>query len=456
MAVERRVRRTVSLASIRVRTTVAATAFVAAGLVLGAVGFVAVVDRTLTEEVLTSLRTRAADLTALVEAGLEPSGLVSDGADDEFLQVLDIDGAVVAASGNVRGAPPLASIRPGASTTVEVPNDDELFLAYVRDASSDVHRYRLIIGRTLEPVAEATQLVARLLAFGLPILLILLAGLTWFVVGRSLSPVEQMRREMDAISATELHLRIERPAADDEIGRLADTMNRMLDRLEQASDRQRQLVADTSHELRSPIASIRQQVEVSLAHPAHAAVGPMSASILADTERLQALVDDLLVFARADERRLDLHSGDVDLDDLVLAEGRRLRELTPKEIDLSGVAAARTTGDEGALRRIVRNLADNAVRHATSTIALSVRPVGAWAVLAVDDDGSGIAPTDRTRVFERFVRLDDARGRDTGGAGLGLAIVDELVRAHGGEASVGDSALGGARFEVRLPLAQGD
>ncbi|HEY8171173.1 MAG TPA: ATP-binding protein, partial [Candidatus Limnocylindria bacterium] len=337
-----------------------------------------------------------------------------------------------------------------------VPNDDELFLAYVRDASSDVHRYRLIIGRTLEPVAEATQLVARLLAFGLPILLILLAGLTWFVVGRALSPVEQMRREMDAISATELHLRIERPAADDEIGRLAHTMNRMLDRLEQASARQRQLVADTSHELRSPIASIRQQVEVALAHPEHAAVGPMSASILADTERLQALVDDLLVLARADERRLDLHSGDVDLDDLVLAEGRRLRELTSKEIDLSGVAAARTTGDEGALRRIVRNLADNAVRHATSTIALSVRPVGAWAVLAVDDDGSGIAPTDRTRVFERFVRLDDARGRDTGGAGLGLAIVDELVRAHGGEASVGDSALGGARFEVRLPLAQGD
>ncbi len=454
MVAERRTRRAPSLGSIRVRTTLAATVLVATALLVGAIAFVAVVERTLTAEVLTSLRTRATDLAALVEAGIEPGRLVDEQGDDEFVQVIDSDGGLVAGSASLGGAPPLVAIDAGQSTTIDVPHDDERFLVYVLDAPSGESRYRLTVGRTLEPVAEATELVAQLLAIGLPIVLALVAGTTWLVVGRALSPVEQMRREVDAITASELHLRIERPATDDEIGRLAETLNGMLDRLEGAQARQSQLVADTSHELRSPIASIRQQVEVAIAHPDRVAIGPLSGSILADAERLQALVDDLLLLARADERGLELRSHPIDLDDLALAEGRRLREVTSHRIELAGVSAARTVGDEGAIARVVRNLADNAARHAKASIALSTAPTGHWAILAVDDDGPGIPPADRERVFDRFVRLDGARARDTGGGGLGLAIVSELVRAHGGEVVIGDSPLGGARVEVRLPRSK--
>jgi signal transduction histidine kinase len=302
-------------------------------------------------------------------------------------------------------------------------------------------------------VAETTELIARVLVVGLPLVLALVAGTTWLVVGRSLAPVERMRREVDRIGASDLHRRVERPASDDEIGRLAITMNRMLDRLEASQVRQRQLVADTSHELRSPIAAIRQNVEVALTHPDRIDPGALSAAVLADAERLQALVDDLLVLATIDEQSPTLRSRPVDLDDLALAEGRRLRSSTTHRVDLTGVSAARTRGDPVALARVLRNLAENAARHARSRIALTTRTLGGWAVVAVEDDGSGIPPADRERIFERFVRLDDARARDSGGGGLGLAIVRDVVAAHGGVVTAGDSSLGGARLEVRLPRA---
>ncbi len=212
-------------------------------------------------------------------------------------------------------------------------------------------------------------------------------------------------------------------------------------------------VADTSHELRSPIASMRQHAEVVLAHPERASAAELAETVLAESLRLASMVDDLLLLARADERTLALEHHPVDLDDLVLEAARVLRRDSRLEIDATGVSGGRVRGDADGLRRVVANLAENAARHARSRVALSVTEDGERVRMRVDDDGPGIAPGDRERVFERFVRLDEARARDAGGSGLGLAIVAELVAAHGGTAVIGDSPLGGAQVEVLLPRA---
>jgi signal transduction histidine kinase len=260
-----------------------------------------------------------------------------------------------------------------------------------------------------------------------------------------------MRAEVDAISSTRLDRRVPRPATRDEIGRLADTMNRMLDRLERAHGRQRRFIADASHELRSPIAAVRQQAEVALAHPDRASTGDLAAAVHAESLRMQSLVDDLLLLARADEQALSLRRRPVDLDDLVFTEARRLRD-AGMPVDVRGVSAARVDGDPTTLSRVLHNLGDNAARHARQRIAFVLSEEDGHAELHVDDDGPGVPETDRRRVFERFVRLDESRVH-TGGSGLGLSIVAELVAAHGGTVAIAGGPLGGARVTVRLPLS---
>jgi signal transduction histidine kinase len=442
-----------SRGSVRLRTTLVAMLVVAVALLVGAVAFIGIVERSLTAEVLTSVRTRAADLAALVESGIAMDRLVDEQADDEFIQVVGADGQVLAASAGLRAQPPVIRLESGDSAATDVPFDDERFLAYAVGARSGDDAYQVILGRTLEPVAEATRLVTNLLAIGLPLVLGFVALTTWLVVGWALAPVDRMRAQVDAIGPRELDRRVEMPRAEDEIARLARTLNGMLARLEASQARQRQFVSDTSHELRSPIASIREQAEVAHEHPDRVGTEAMAASVLADALRLQALVEDLLLLARADEETLELRARPVDLDDLVFAEAGQLRRTNGPRVDASAVSAARVAGDEAGLRRVVRNLLDNAVRSASSRVAVSLAEVHGEAVLRVDDDGPGIPEPDRSRIFERFVRLDEARGRESGGVGLGLAIVAELVAEHGGSVGVSDGPLGGARFEVRLPLA---
>jgi signal transduction histidine kinase len=200
------------------------------------------------------------------------------------------------------------------------------------------------------------------------------------------------------------------------------------------------------------VASIRQHAEVALAHPHDIVVDDLAGIVHRENLRVERLVDDLLLLARLDEGG---HDGEeqIDLDDLVLAEAARLRETTPLTVDTTGVSAGRVLGRPAELERVVRNLADNAARYADRVVALAVRDSGAQTVLTVDDDGPGIAPADRDRVFDRFVRLDDARSRDGGGAGLGLAIVRAVVEAHGGVVSLAESPHGGARVELRFPDA---
>jgi signal transduction histidine kinase len=447
--------------SVRVRTTVAAVAVVGVAMVVAAVVLVVVLRSTLTREVRAAARLRAEDVAAVLAAGAGPGAggpgsLAVDDADELLIQVLDGGGRVVAASPNAEGRPVVARLRPGSSAGVEIPAGGPMdeggeFLAVATGADTPQGQRTVLVARSTEAVDEAVAAVSGLLAVGLPLLLAVVAVTTWVVVGRALAPVEAMRAEVDEISAAALHRRVPDPPVDDEIGRLARTMNRMLGRLEQAQARQRRLVADASHELRSPVATIRQHAEVALAHPGQTSAAELASTVLAEDLRLQRLTEDLLLLTRADEQSLALRRRPVDLDDLVFEEAKRLRDTTGLWVDTTAVSAGRVAGDAAGLRRVLRNLGDNASRHARERLALSVAERDATVVLAVDDDGAGIPDADRERVFERFVRLDGARARDEGGSGLGLAIVAELVAAHGGAVVAAAGPLGGARVEVTLP-----
>jgi len=438
------------LATIRAITTVAATIVVTIALVVGAAGLIAALRRTMVDELTEAARAQAADVVGQLEAG-RPPVLEVAGADEQLIQVMTPAGAVVAASPNMTGRPAVVRLAPGQSARVVTPLDDDEFVAVAEGAQTSDGPRIVLVARALVDVLDTTTVITRLLVIGLPLMVAVVALTTWFAVGRALAPVEAIRCEVDAISAAQLHRRVPRPKADDEIGRLAATMNRMLERLESARNSQRRFVSDASHELRSPITTIRQHAEVALAHPEHVTAAELAEVVLAEQQRMQRLVEDLLLLARVDEH-VPLTRAAVDLDDLAFEEGHRLRSATSKRVDTSGVNAVRVQGDADALRRMLRNVGENAVRHASSRVDVTLVERGEEVVLTIDDDGPGIPATERARVLQRFVRLDDARSRDEGGSGLGFSIVDEVVRAHGGSMSIEQSPLGGARIVITLPV----
>jgi signal transduction histidine kinase len=438
------------LVTIRAITTTVATIVVAIALVIGAAGLITALRRTMVDEVAEAARAQASDVVRQLEAG-RPPVLEVAGADEQLIQVMTPAGAVVASSPNMAGRPAVVRLAPGQSAQVVTPLDDDEFVAVAEGAQTSDGLRVVLVARALVDVLDTTTVVTRLLIIGLPLLVAVVALTTWFAVGRVLAPVEAIRREVDEISAAQLHRRVPQPKVDDEIGRLAATMNRMLERLEGARNSQRRFVSDASHELRSPITVIRQHAEVALAHPDRITAVELAEVVLAEQQRMQRLVDDLLLLARADER-VPLARDAVDLDDLAFEEGHRLRSTTSKRVDTSGVGAARVQGDADALRRMLRNVGENAARHASTRVDITLVERGDVVVLTVDDDGPGIPESERARVLQRFVRLDEARSRDDGGSGLGLSIVDEVVRAHGGSLSIEQSPLGGARITVTLPV----
>jgi signal transduction histidine kinase len=273
------------------------------------------------------------------------------------------------------------------------------------------------------------------------------------VTGRALRPVERIRREVEDISGSELDRRVPEPGTGDEIEALAVTMNRMLARIEQATEQQRRFTADASHELRSPLTSMATQIDVDLAHPETTDWPATAMSLRAETNRMQELVDDLLLLARTGDGGAPRSTGVVALDDLVFEAIARLDGDPEVSVSSDRVGRIDVAGDGGQLDRLLVNLVVNARRHAQQTVEIGATAAGGTAVLTVDDDGPGIDPAHRERVFERFVRLDEARARDTGGSGLGLALCAEITRLHGGSITIEDSHLGGARFVVALPTS---
>ena len=399
--------------SIRWRVTLAAVLVVGLALAAGAAGMITLLHRAEEDNVRTAARLRANEVAAVLEAGQSPGTLAVDDEEEVLIQVLDTAGKVVASSPNMAGRPPVADVRAGQAKRIdETPIEDEASVVVARAAEGPSGSFTVLVARTLSD--SSTEDVAELLRIGLPLLLVLVGFTTWWAVGRALIPT--------------------------------------LGRLEESQARQRRFVSDASHELRSPLAIIRQHAEVALTHPERADAAKLAQRVLTEGIRMQRLVEDLLLLARADEGTSPVRRTPVDLDDVVFEVAAGLRQASSLQVDTTAVSAGRVAGDQSQLQRMVQNLADNAARHARGAVGFVLREDSSGSTQhCVEDDGPGIAEADRQRIFDRFVRLDGARARDAGGSGLGLAIVAEIVASHGGTISVGPSALGGARFEVLLP-----
>lgn len=314
----------------------------------------------------------------------------------------------------------------------------------------------LFVASSLEPVATTLRRVGVGAAIVAPVFVILVGLLTWLLTARSLRSVEAIRTEVESISARGLDRRVPEPRTDDEVGRLASTMNQMLSRLEASHTAQQRFVSDASHELRSPLASMAAMLDVAERHGTAEDWPETAAGLQRETNRMRRMVDDLLLLARADgssgpSKESANATSLIDLDDVVLDVVGVRPPTAGISIDTQGVSAGLTMGKPDELRRVVINLVDNAVRHASRTVRVSLGETDGRVRLLVEDDGPGIAAQNHERVFDRFVRLDDARAREAGGSGLGLAISREIATAHGGEITVGTSSLGGAKFTFLLP-----
>ncbi|MDP9436786.1 MAG: HAMP domain-containing histidine kinase, partial [Actinomycetota bacterium] len=398
-------------------------------------------------------RSQVEEVERLVAEGRLPDVLPA--ADPSVLvQVLDRSGRVSAATTGTSRAVPLLT---PAEVDRAVQADDAVQVSGDRVGYGGGLRVlvRRVAGGAVVfaavPVAgvhDPLRLVRTALVVGLPLLLLASAWGVWLTVGRTLQPVEQLRSGAEAVTAADPARRLPVPIAEDEVRRLAATLNGMLDRLERGGARQRAFVADAAHELRSPLAAVRTTLEVALLHPDPEGADAALRTALDEVLRMGRLVDDLLLLARLDAGAVR-PAQPVDLAEVVRTTTDGVACPARVELDL---AQASVRAERDAVVRVVRNLVENGCRHAASVVV--VRVVAADPVeLLVDDDGPGVPPADRERVFERFVRLDTPRSRDAGGAGLGLALVRELVSALGGTVAAEDAPAGGARLRVRLPRA---
>lgn len=318
----------------------------------------------------------------------------------------------------------------------------------VAATTSEVQGISFVVGADIGDVLRSADKLQDILLIVGPILIVFSALATWILTGRALAPVRRISQQVGVISGGTLHERVPVPVTGDEIQELGVTMNKMLDRLEGDDQRLRQFISDASHELRSPVAVLRSEAEVALRKPEATATAELAEGVLGESLRLERIVADLLVLARGDEARSPAHFTAIDLDDIALAEAARRRRVP---VDTKHVSAGQVQGTREGCTRILVHLMDNAARHAESQVAVGVHTSAGNVTLWVDDDGPGVDVADRDRVFERFTRLEAARERDTGGAGLGLAVVAATVHSMGGGVEVSEAPLGGARFVVTWP-----
>ncbi|MFJ2009117.1 ATP-binding protein [Streptomyces globisporus] len=478
--------------SVRARAALGATLVVAVALIGAGLAVLLVLRANLIDQADLQAEVAARDVAGQLATGTPYDELELDDEEDHPVQVVDEEGRVVIVSKDLRavtgtgatGVTPVPSASAGATPSPgdddddgdddggddssrpdsgEVSSDDPEFsdgTATVDRTTAD-YRFAAVEATTREGVTltvfagaplaaeqEAVGTVRGAMLTGLPVLLVVVAGVTWLVTRRALRPVEGIRREMAAITASEdLARRVPEPDSRDEIAALARTTNETLAVLEASVERQRRFVADASHELRSPIASLRTQLEVAEAHPELLDLP----GAVADTVRLQVLAADLLLLARLDAGEKP-GGGTVELGALVREEvSQRTGDRIAVAVEVPEGGAFEVNGSRGQLSRVIGNLLDNAQRHAEGSVAVSVAADGRGVRVEVRDDGAGVPEDERERIFERFVRLDDARSRDDGGAGLGLAIARDVAARHGGTLTVHRADEGGAAFRLWLP-----
>ena len=434
----------------------AAVTVVALALAVGGVVLVLVLGAALSASATQAVTQRVQDVAAQITSDDVDAATATAGAspgDATIVQVIDDGGTVLVSSPSIAGEP--AIVAP--SSAGAVPTTVRLALPFADGAPYEVAIVKarnekglvtVVAAQSLAPVERVVHTVTVGILVAAPFLLLAVAVVTWLAVERSLASVDRITSRVEDISAADLSDRVPVPAAHDEVWRLAVTMNHMLERLERSMTRQRRFVADASHELKSPLASMRATLDVAAA--SGSGVDAATERVIGEeVDRLTRLVAGLLFLARGDEDAVGRFVGEVDVDDLVFAEARRLRaEGAVKAV--VDVEAARIHGDAHLVAQAIRNLVDNAARFAATTVRLGVRPVPTGAEVVVEDDGPGIAPEQRDAVFDRFVRLDEHRSRADGGAGLGLAIVADIARMHDGSVEIADSDLGGARVRLML------
>ncbi|MFI6091828.1 sensor histidine kinase [Streptomyces sp. NPDC051218] len=475
--------------SVRARATIGATLVVAVALVAAGAAVLLSLSNNLTDQANAQAESSARRVAAQLTPDIAYGDLDLPDGDESPVQIVDGDGRLVAASEDlerisgtgVTAVKPRPASSPGreqdqgqedddddgastgdAAEPVEISEDEPHFTSGSATVDGETEEYRfaevevsvgkkgdltVFAGSPLAARQSAVSTALTSMLIGFPLLLAVIALVTWLVTRRALRPVDAIRSEMAAITASEdLARRVPEPDTHDEIARLATTTNETLAALQSSVERQRRFVADASHELRSPIASLRTQLEVGAAHPELLDVE----GAVEDTVRLQELAADLLLLARLDAGEKP-GEGHVDLAALAREElSQRTRDRADVRMDLKNVEV---TGSRNQLARVLGNLVNNAQRHARSHVTVATRADGPWAVLEVSDDGDGVPEGERDRIFERFVRLDDARTRDDGGAGLGLAIARDVAARHGGTLTVKEAPGGGALFELRVPAA---
>ncbi len=420
-------------------------------------------DNTLDEQIDQSLRARADDVAVLV--GRSGSGLANGvrlaEGEESFAQVLTPAGRVVDVTPPLHRTPlltpdQLARAREG---TVVVERDPlpGLDTGRIRLLATSVESPRgqfvIVSGASLGDRDEALTALKRQLLIGGPVALLLASFAGYLLAGAALRPVESMRRRAEEISATVAGRRLPVPAAEDEVARLARTLNEMLARIEAGFERERRFVAEASHELRTPLALLKTELELALRHPRSSEeLRAAIASAAEETDRLTALAEDLLVLARSDEGQLRIEAGPLrtrELLDTVAQRFERRAHDSGLALEVEAPDQLTALGDRPRLEQALGNLVDNALRYGGGTIRLEARPQNGSVELRVSDEGAGFAPDFLPRAFERFSRDDGGRVR--GSTGLGLAIVQAIARAHGGAATAGNTPDGGAEITLLLP-----
>lgn len=436
------------LGSVRARVALGAVFAVGFTLVVVGVSIVKMTAESMVSDAQKVAEVQAKNLGIVVEAGRVSPVLSVDAARTTILQVVGAGEQVLAASPTLVDTPPLISPIPAVgvteSSTVQVKSwkgakTDYRVVAVGTDSPEGP--VAVVAGVSLEKSKDVLARLTWLLLVSFAGVLVVVAGISWLVTGWALRPVEMIRAEVESLTGQDLGRRVPVPTHRDEVRRLAITMNTMLDRLQTATDRQRTFIADASHELRSPLASLRTQLEVAAAHPETFEARELAEETLQDTLRLEALANDLLKLAKLDAGRL------VETD--LVPVGPALNDvLQQRRSDRVPVRVVGLTCDypvsKSVLTQAVTNLVDNAVRHADTEVVVTVQETVSGVEVTVQDDGLGVPAEDKDRIFERFVRLDSARSREDGGTGLGLAIARESAMASGGRLELVDSPRGAA------------
>jgi signal transduction histidine kinase len=446
--------------SLRVRITLAATTAFIVVFAIASAALIQRVNSSLEDDLVTASQQAINCAAPQLASGVDPQTAVRQTCQAGVpLEIRDAAGNVVVGSpnaGGVVGSGP-AQIGTAPEAGLAAPPGD--FLSVQGQTQTPRGEFTIVARQPLDNVRRTIDTLRNLLFLLVPLVAAGVAAIVWVVVDRALRPVEKLRNEVDQINHSTISRRLTEPGSATEIDMLARTMNEMFDRLETSSTQQRQFVSDAGHELKTPLATLRTTVEVAQRQP-DPDWSAVSERVLASERRLEALVDDLLTLARFDEdtRAPDADRRPVDLEELVL-DWRSTTNVDGRlDVDVTKVGAARVSGDERELHRLVGNILDNAAQHAAARISVSLQASTTGVVLTVDDDGPGVPSEQRKVIFDRFARVGQARDRlaistaPDAGTGLGLAIAHACAVRHGGSIRVEDSALGGARFVVRLPV----